>query len=92
MSVASRAMRRGPLRALPFALSPPASHTPSAWLQLAITRRYSSNSASGVDIYADLKQRGLLKDTTADIAEMPRKGGVYIGFDPTAESLHIGCA
>lgn len=46
------------------------------------------------DIFADLKWRGLIHQTTADdhlqkwLNEKPRS--VYAGFDPTAESLHVG--
>ncbi|WP_040353255.1 tyrosine--tRNA ligase [Blastopirellula marina] len=46
------------------------------------------------DIFADLKWRGLVYQTTADdhlqkwLNEKPRT--VYAGFDPTAESLHVG--
>ena len=46
------------------------------------------------DIFADLKWRGLIHQTTADdhlqkwLNEKPRP--VYAGFDPTAESLHVG--
>jgi tyrosyl-tRNA synthetase len=48
----------------------------------------------GVDLLADLEARGLLQDTTdldalADrLAEGPT--GLYCGFDPTADSLHVG--
>ena len=46
------------------------------------------------DIFADLKWRGLIHQTT-DEAHVPDwlAGGcrtVYAGFDPTAESLHVG--
>ncbi|WP_146435480.1 tyrosine--tRNA ligase [Blastopirellula retiformator] len=46
------------------------------------------------DIFADLKWRGLIFQTTADdhlpkwLNEKPRS--VYAGFDPTADSLHVG--
>ncbi len=46
------------------------------------------------DIYAELAWRGLLNQTTDDknlaawFMEKPRT--VYIGFDPTADSLHVG--
>lgn len=46
------------------------------------------------DIFADLQWRGLIHQTTADdklqgwLAEGPRT--VYAGFDPTADSLHVG--
>lgn len=46
------------------------------------------------DIFADLKWRGLIHQTTDDqhlgqwLNAQPRT--VYIGFDPTADSLHVG--
>jgi tyrosyl-tRNA synthetase len=46
------------------------------------------------DIHAELRWRGLINQTTDDenlprwLAEKPRT--LYIGFDPTAESLHVG--
>lgn len=46
------------------------------------------------DIYAELSWRGLINQTTGDdkfaswLNEQPRT--VYAGFDPTAESLHVG--
>lgn len=45
------------------------------------------------DIYADLDWRGLIYQTTDDnlqnwLLEKPRT--VYAGFDPTADSLHVG--
>ena len=46
------------------------------------------------DIFNDLKWRGLIYQTTADeeLAEwlMKQSRTVYVGFDPTAESLHVG--
>jgi tyrosyl-tRNA synthetase len=46
------------------------------------------------DIFGDLKWRGLIHQTTADDFLPPwLQGGcrtVYAGFDPTAESLHVG--
>jgi len=45
------------------------------------------------DIFADLKWRGLIHQSTDD-ANLPAWLGdrrtVYIGFDPTADSLHVG--
>jgi tyrosyl-tRNA synthetase len=47
-----------------------------------------------MDLIADLEQRGLIHDSTdrehlrARLAEGPL--GIYIGFDPTADSLHAG--
>ena len=47
-----------------------------------------------MDLIADLQARGLVHDTTdlaalkARLAEGPL--GLYIGFDPTADSLHVG--
>ncbi len=46
------------------------------------------------DLFADLQWRGLIHQTTDDarlgawLAERPRT--VYVGFDPTADSLHVG--
>jgi tyrosyl-tRNA synthetase len=46
------------------------------------------------DLLADLTWRGLIYQTTDDerlgawLAERPRT--IYVGFDPTAESLHVG--
>ena len=47
-----------------------------------------------MDLVADLEARGLIHDSTdraalsARLAEGPI--GVYVGFDPTADSLHVG--
>ena len=47
-----------------------------------------------MDLLADLEARGLIHDSTdqtflgARLAEGPI--GVYVGFDPTADSLHVG--
>ena len=47
-----------------------------------------------MDLISDLEQRGLIHDMTdrdalrARLAEGPI--GVYVGFDPTADSLHVG--
>ncbi|MGY6171832.1 tyrosine--tRNA ligase [Candidatus Mycoplasma pogonae] len=45
-----------------------------------------------INVIQDLKQRGILKDVTNwdKLAKMDLNSGVYIGFDPTAESLHLG--
>ncbi len=46
------------------------------------------------DVFAELKWRGLINQTTDDknmgrwLAERPRT--VYVGFDPTADSMHVG--
>ena len=46
------------------------------------------------DVFAELRWRGLVSQTTDDehlaawLAERPR--AVYAGFDPTADSLHVG--
>jgi tyrosyl-tRNA synthetase len=39
-----------------------------------------------------LKSRGLLQDATAGLAERLKQGPLtaYVGFDPTADSLHVG--
>ncbi|WP_339924308.1 tyrosine--tRNA ligase [uncultured Cyclobacterium sp.] len=44
------------------------------------------------DFIAELKWRGMVQDMTAGIEEHIQKGKVaaYLGFDPTANSLHIG--
>jgi len=40
----------------------------------------------------ELKWRGMLQDMTPDIEDHLSKGmtSAYLGFDPTADSLHIG--
>ena len=47
-----------------------------------------------MDLIADLQVRGLLHDTTDPEALRARLAsgpvGLYIGFDPTADSLHVG--
>ena len=46
-----------------------------------------------MNLYEDLKWRGLIKDITSqELEEKLNNGGMtfYIGADPTAESLHIG--
>ena len=49
---------------------------------------------SPLDIIAELSWRGLINQTTDDanlprlLMEKPRT--VYAGFDPTADSLHVG--
>jgi len=49
---------------------------------------------STADILEDLRARGLIHDTTAIDALRDRLGqgpvAVYAGFDPTADSLHVG--
>jgi tyrosyl-tRNA synthetase len=47
-----------------------------------------------MDLLADLQARGLLHDHT-DLAALSarlaeRSMGIYVGFDPTADSLHVG--
>ena len=44
------------------------------------------------DLLETLQQRGLLQDATAGLAERLERGPVtsYVGFDPTADSLHVG--
>ena len=52
------------------------------------------HDGSRMDLLADLNARGLIHDSTdqtflgARLAEGPI--GVYVGFDPTADSLHVG--
>ena len=47
-----------------------------------------------MELLADLEARGLLHDTTDRAALEARLAngpiGLYIGFDPTADSLHVG--
>jgi len=47
-----------------------------------------------MDLLADLQARGLVHDTTDRAALQARLAhgpiGLYIGFDPTADSLHVG--
>ena len=49
---------------------------------------------SAMDLISDLEARGLIHDSTdreflrSRLAERPI--GVYVGFDPTADSLHVG--
>jgi tyrosyl-tRNA synthetase len=56
------------------------------------TGRYQFNLA-GVSILEELKWRGLIADCT-DAAELAKKISapitLYCGFDPTADSLHVG--
>ncbi len=51
-------------------------------------------SSSPSELLADLDARGLIHDTTERTAltECLARGpiGVYVGFDPTADSLHVG--
>ena len=37
-----------------------------------------------------LKERGILEDTSSGLATLKGKISAYVGFDPTASSLHIG--
>ena len=45
-------------------------------------------------IFEELKERGLIAQVTdeSEIRELINEGGArfYIGFDPTADSLHVG--
>ena len=47
-----------------------------------------------MEIYEELKARGLIAQVTdeEEIRTLINKGGArfYIGFDPTADSLHVG--
>jgi tyrosyl-tRNA synthetase len=45
-----------------------------------------------MDFISELKWRGMLHDMTPGLEELLAKGNVtgYVGFDPTADSLHIG--
>jgi tyrosyl-tRNA synthetase len=44
------------------------------------------------DFVHELKWRGMLNDSTPDVDKHLLKGSAsgYIGFDPTADSLHVG--
>ena len=47
-----------------------------------------------MDLFAELEARGLVQDSTDREALAARLAsgpiGVYVGFDPTADSLHVG--
>ena len=45
-----------------------------------------------MDFISELKWRGMLHDMTPGLEELLTKGNAtgYVGFDPTADSLHIG--
>ena len=45
-----------------------------------------------MDILNDLKTRGILNNITSEqkFLSLPKNSGVYIGFDPSAASLHLG--
>lgn len=45
-----------------------------------------------MNILDELRNRKILKDVTNEekFKKLPKGAGVYIGFDPTAESLHLG--
>ncbi len=49
---------------------------------------------AAMDLFADLEARGLVHDSTDRDALVARLAagpvGVYVGFDPTADSLHVG--
>ena len=48
-------------------------------------------NSMGMELSAELKNRGLVQDTSADIERiLGEKRTVYIGTDPTADSLHVG--
>src|SRR5438094_5529210 len=44
------------------------------------------------DLLKTLTARGLIQDATAGLAERLKRGPItaYAGFDPTADSLHVG--
>jgi len=50
------------------------------------------NCQKMTDFIAELKWRGMLQDMTPGLADHLDKGmaAAYLGFDPTADSLHIG--
>lgn len=45
-----------------------------------------------MSLLADLRARGLVQDSTPGLEELLEKSptAIYIGFDPTADSLHVG--
>ncbi|MDM3872589.1 tyrosine--tRNA ligase [Porticoccus sp. W117] len=48
---------------------------------------------TGAELIADLRERGLIAQMTADeelISHLDQSRTLYCGFDPTADSLHIG--
>lgn len=48
-------------------------------------------NSMGMELSTELKNRGLVQDTSADIERiLGEKRTVYIGTDPTADSLHVG--
>jgi len=51
-----------------------------------------SDGVTGVPFLADLESRGLLRQKTADLAEpdFSTRPVMYVGFDPSAASLHAG--
>ncbi len=52
----------------------------------------AEQSSGTSDLLAELAWRGMIHDTTPELAERLAQGPVtgYIGFDPTAPSLHVG--
>jgi tyrosyl-tRNA synthetase len=62
------------------------------WLGLK-NRISMATSQQKTDFLAELHWRGLLQDHTPQVADylaQPGGGVGYIGFDPTADSLHVG--
>ena len=53
-----------------------------------------NDGVTAVDLLADLEARGLIHDSTDRAALRARLAdgpiAVYVGFDPTADSLHAG--
>lgn len=53
-----------------------------------------ANIYYAMNLFADLQARGLIHDSTDSAALADRLAssavGVYVGFDPTADSLHVG--
>jgi tyrosyl-tRNA synthetase len=47
---------------------------------------------AGVDLYEDLEWRGMVSESTEGLRDALAAGPItaYIGFDPTADSLHVG--
>src|SRR5687767_13686242 len=63
---------------------------PSAGMQPDISNIVRTMAAA--DLYEDLEWRGMMSDATEGLRESLAAAPVtaYIGFDPTADSLHVG--
>ena len=87
-----RASRRG--SASPRASSTRGGGTSPATRMSAASAGLAANMGARMDLIDDLQARGLVHDATdlealaARLADGPI--GVYVGFDPTADRLHVG--